>query len=149
MKTLLAGLLVCLALTGCALSQQPMRSLSAGGPLQRVLLGTLEGSRPVRVAGRSTGAGALAGAALGGLAGSQMGKGNGKVAFTVLGVLLGAGTGAAVEESRSSELAEELVIRLEDGSLIAVVQPYAKDTFHPGQRVRVFTDGRHSRVTPH
>lgn len=148
MKRLLASLLVCQALMGCAVSQQPERSLGARGPLQTVLEGTLEGSRPVQVAGVSTGTGALAGAALGGLVGSRMGKGNGKVAFTVLGVLLGAEAGAAIEENRSSGLAEELVVRLDNGSLIAVVQPYATDSFRAGQRVRVFTDGRHSKVTP-
>lgn len=41
----------------------------------------------------------------------------------------------------------EITVRLDEGRVIAVTQPAGKDSFKPGDRVRVVSDGLTARVT--
>lgn len=148
----LAALTVALAflMTGCVVN--PQSGYDYGRHEARntmaVRIGTLEGVRAVRMEGTQSGAGLVAGAALGGVAGSTMGKGRGKTVMTILGVLAGAGAGSAIEEGATSTNGLELLIRLDGGQLIAVVQQSSGEYFAVGQRVRVMTNGARSRVAP-
>ena len=89
--------------------------------------------------------GTVAGAAIGGLAGSTLGHGTGSAVTTILGAVGGGLAGNAIEHSATAQNSEEIVIRLDTGATIAVVQGGAQD-FEAGQRVRVLSGSRGSRV---
>jgi outer membrane lipoprotein SlyB len=80
----------------------------------------------------------MAGAVLGGTVGSGRGSAVGAVVGTV------AGEAAAQAGTRP---ALEITVRLDEGRVIAVTQPAGKESFKPGERVRVVSDGRAARVT--
>lgn len=151
MKSLfVAAIAAVLALTGCALPTRSTDAYSRGEirNAMEVRMGTLEGIRLVKLEGSSSAVGVVAGGALGGLAGSTMGKGRGKTAMTILGILAGIGAGAAIEERATAAQGLELIVRMDNGRVIAVVQEPSGEMFSPGQRVRVMTQGRTLRVTP-
>lgn len=149
MKKLLAAVAITALLSGCAIPLQHS-AYSRGDALavMSVRNGTLEGVRTVKLSGTLSGVGALAGGAIGGIAGSGIGKGKGKMIATILGALAGAGVGAALEESNTTTMGEELIIRLDNNELIAVVQEFGEERFQAGQRVRVLANQRAVRVTP-
>jgi outer membrane lipoprotein SlyB len=150
MKKLFAAVIVvALMLSGCAVSPRSGDAYSRGEALNMmsVRMGTLEGARMVKLEGSRSGVGALAGGAIGGLAGSTIGGGKGKAIATILGALAGAGVGATAEERSTASQALELVIRMDNGELIAVTQEMSLETFSYGQRVRVLSNGRQVRVT--
>lgn len=41
----------------------------------------------------------------------------------------------------------EITVKLDNGRVVAVTQPAGKETFAPGNRVRVLSDGHTARVT--
>jgi len=136
-------------LSGCAVQSQSGDAYSRGEArnMMSVRMGTLEAARMVKLEGTHSGAGMIAGAAVGGIAGSSIGGGKGKKIATILGILAGAGAGAALEESSSSSQGLELIVRMDNGELIAVVQQLSNEGFSNGQRVRVLSNGRQVRVT--
>lgn len=150
MKKLFAAVIIAsLTLTGCAVPSQTGNTYSRGDALNvmTVRMGTLEGARMVKLEGSRSGMGALAGGTIGGIAGSSMGKGKGKVLMTVIGALAGVGVGAAMEEGSSASRGLELIIRMDNGQVIAVIQEMSDEAFSNGQRVRVISDGRRVRVS--
>ncbi len=113
---------------------------------QSVRLGMVESVRPVQIEGTRSGIGPAAGAVIGGVAGSSIGRGRGSTVGTVLGGVAGGVAGQAVEEMSTRRTGVEITVKLDRGGLVAIVQE-ADETFKPGERVRILSDGHTSRVT--
>ena len=113
---------------------------------QNVRMGIVESVRPVQIEGTRTGVGPAAGAVVGGIAGSTVGGGRGSTAAAVLGAVAGGVAGQAVEQGTTRRAGVEITVKLNSGALVAIVQE-ADETFRAGDRVRILSDGRTSRVT--
>jgi len=98
--------------------------------------GTVESVRTVETTGTSSGGGAVLGGIVGGVVGSQVGDGDGKKAATVAGVVGGAVAGNAIEKKMSSTR-YELVVRMDDGRRLTVVQDGISNDLRVGSRVRM------------
>ena len=144
MRKLLAIVILALA-AGCASTGPRDYARSEARVVQTVAYGTVESVRLVRLAEDRPIVGTIAGAAIGGLLGNSIGHGNGRAAATVIGAVGGGIAGNAIERNVSGEDGQEIVIGLDSGSTIAVVQPGIRG-FEPGQRVRVLTGPKGSRV---
>lgn len=109
--------------------------------------GTVEDVRAVEIVPGQTRVGAIAGAILGGIGGSQIGRSTAaNVAGATAGAVAGGAVGSAVQGSARSQ-GVELFIELDNGHMIAVVQPGDVRDFREGDRVRVTGDGENVRVT--
>lgn len=145
---LLAPALLVALLTGCA-------SGLGSGDYERkearrvyeVKMGVVESVRPVKLEGTESGVGAVAGGAIGGIAGSSVGGGKGSAVGAVLGAVAGGMAGAAAEEVATRKTGLEVVVRLDSGRTIAVVQEDTGESFARGDRVRVLESGGQARVT--
>ncbi|MNT34705.1 Outer membrane lipoprotein SlyB precursor [compost metagenome] len=109
-------------------------------------MGTVESVRQVTIDKGETGTGVLAGAALGGVAGSTVGGGKGAIAASILGAVAGGMAGKSIEANASNKPGLEITVRLDNGDMRAIVQD-ADELFRPGERVRLLSDGRETRVT--
>ncbi|MET3105199.1 outer membrane lipoprotein SlyB [Oxalobacteraceae bacterium GrIS 2.11] len=143
--TTLAGVL---ALTGCAVA--PHSANVYQGPQtmgeQSVRMGVVESIRNVVIDNGQSGVGVLGGAALGGLAGNTIGKGNGSVAGAIGGAIAGGLIGQQVEKSVNNKPGLEITVKLDNGNLTAITQD-ADEQFNVGDRVRLLSNGRTTRVT--
>ncbi|MFQ5470908.1 MAG: hypothetical protein ACE5EH_11480 [Gammaproteobacteria bacterium] len=114
---------------------------------QRVQFGTVEFLRDVVIEGTKTPIGAAAGSVIGGIAGSAVGEGKGSEIVSVLGSVAGGVAGGTIEENATKSQGIEITVRLESGSIIAVVQKAVSDvSFSIGDRVRVLTINGNTRV---
>ena len=111
-----------------------------------VRLGVVESVRQVQIEGTRSGIGPAAGAVVGGIAGSTVGQGRGSAVGAVLGGVAGGVAGQAAEEIGTRKTGLEITVKLDGGTLVAVTQE-ADETFKPGERVRIVSDGTTSRVT--
>jgi outer membrane lipoprotein SlyB len=144
----LAASLACVAVVaGCAYPEMDSgyRHPQARGE-QSVRFGIVESVRDVRLGAYDTGVGTAAGAVLGGIAGSHAGRGNGEVAGAIAGAVIGGIIGQNVERSGNERPGLEITVQLDSGRYVAVVQP-ADEAFRAGDRVRVLSAGRSTRVT--
>lgn len=146
--TLTALLLVAgVALGGCASSLSgDSYSRTEARRVMNVKYAVVEEVRPVKLEGTKTPIGPVAGAAVGGIAGSSVGGGKGAAVAAVIGAVAGGVAGAAIEEGATRKPGVEITVRMENGSLIAVVQEDAGENFQVGERVRVVEDGGTTRV---
>ena len=112
---------------------------------QDVSVGTVESVKPVKIEGTRSGVGAAAGGVAGGVAGAQVGAGKGQILAGLGGAAVGAVAGVVGEELITRETGQQIVVRMPDGHLIAVVQK-ADVTFNPGDRVRILKAGGTTRV---
>lgn len=145
----LALALVIASLAGCA-TQQRSGSLYRASEAQReqvVRMATVESVRTVTLDRGQTGVGTGAGAAIGGIAGSSLGRGKGAAVGAVAGAVAGGIVGQAVEGSTSKVPALEITVRLDNGSLRAIVQEEDGQRFRPGDRVRLLSHQGITRVT--
>ena len=108
---------------------------------QKEYSGVVEIVREVEMDSERSGVAPMAGAVLGGTVGGSVGSGRGSAVGAVVGTV--AGEAAAQAGTRP---ALEITVRLDEGRVIAVTQPAGKDSFKPGERVRVVSDGRTARV---
>ncbi len=113
---------------------------------QNVRMGVVESVRQVQIEGTRTIVGPAAGAVVGGIAGSTVGGGRGSDIAAVLGAVAGGVAGQAIEQGTTRRAGVEVTVKLDSGALVAIVQE-ADETFKPGERVRILSDGRTSRVT--
>lgn len=113
---------------------------------QTVRMGVVENVRQVQIEGTRSGVGPAAGAVVGGIAGSTVGHGRGAAVGAVLGSVAGGVAGQAAEEATMRRPGLEITVKLDNGSLVAITQE-ADQTFAPGDRVRILSDGAVSRVT--
>lgn len=147
-QRLIAAMLLAsaLAITGGCASYAPQDySYSEARTIESVAYGTIESVRFARLNEDNAPVGTIAGAAIGGLLGSGIGRGGGRGITTVLGAVGGGLAGNAIEHNATAQNGEELVVRLDSGATIAVVQGGSQG-FEAGQRVRVLSGPRGSRV---
>jgi outer membrane lipoprotein SlyB len=134
------------ALTACASLSPQEYSAADARSVESVQFGSVVSVRPVRInGGDNAPVGTLAGAAVGGLLGSTIGHGSGSAAAAILGAVGGGLAGNALERNATTQNGEEVVVRLDNGQTIAVVQGGWQD-FATGQRVQVVTGRGGSRV---
>jgi outer membrane lipoprotein SlyB len=135
-------------LAACATSNSgEVYSREDARKVQTVRMGVVESVRQVKLEGTKTPIGTVAGAAVGGIAGSAVG-GNDKVSAiaAVIGAVAGGIAGAAIEEGTTRTDGVEITVKLDSGSLIAIVQE-ATDQFTPGERVRLIESNGNTRVS--
>lgn len=140
-----AALLAAAALGGCATSGAGDYSQREARGVATVSYGTVQSVRPVKVNEDHAIVGTGVGAVIGGLAGNTLSHGNGRGVTTILGALGGGLAGNALEHKATEQTGEEIVVRLDNGQTIAVVQSGAQD-FAAGQRVRVLSGPERTRV---
>ena len=146
-RILIAALFVpAVAITAACASYGP-QDYSAGEArsVETVQYGSVVSVRPVRINGDQAPVGTIAGAGVGGLLGSAVGHGNGSIAGAILGAVGGGLAGNAIEHNATTHNGEEVVVRLDNGQTIAVVQGGWQD-FAAGQRVQVVSGRGGSRV---
>jgi len=122
-------------------------SRSQVGQAQTVQYGTVESVTPVRIEGRTDGiVGSGTGAIVGGIAGNQIG--GGRTLATVVGAVAGGLVGQRVEQATTERQGQEITVRLDNGSVMSVVQEVENGQFfRPGDRIRVLGQGRSLKVT--
>ena len=146
--TLISLLAASLALSGCAVQPHSASVYSAHQTMgeQSVRMGVVESIRNVVIDNGQSGVGTLGGAALGGIAGSQVGQGNGSIAAAIGGAIAGGLIGQHIEQSANSRPGLEITVKLDNGNLTAITQD-ADEQFNVGDRVRLLSNGRTTRVT--
>ncbi len=144
---LLVLLSLSLFLAACASSQSgSVYSRDEARKAQTVRMGVVESVRTVRIEGTKSPVGTVAGGAVGGIAGSSVGHGRGSAAAAVVGAVVGGLAGAAAEEGLTRKDGLEITVKLDNGTLVAVVQE-ADEQFQPGERVRLIESGGTTRVS--
>jgi len=94
----------------------------------------------VAIDGHATGLGSVGGGAIGWSLGRTVGHGHSDASFVAasVGAVAGAIAGEQIEKSVRTQRGYEIVVNLDKGGSIAIVQP-ADQTFAPGEKVRVYT----------
>lgn len=114
---------------------------------QSVRMGVVESVREVTIDKGQSGVGTAAGAALGGIAaGSSIGGGNGAIAAGIVGAIAGGLIGQKVEGNMNKSMGLEITVRLDNGEMKAITQD-ADELFRSGDRIRLLSNGRTTRVT--
>lgn len=137
-----------LVLGACETSPQSSSTFnrSDAGRAQAVEWGQVESLRSVTIQNDQRTVGTATGAVLGGIAGSTIGSGTrANTAGAVAGAVAGGAAGNAI--TRTNTAGVEITVRLESGRTLAVVQPGSPNEFRVGDRVRVTSDGRTTRVS--
>ena len=148
MACVVAVLMGSLGLSACV-STHTSGSVYHPGQTQNemsVRFGVVDSVREVTIAPGQSGVGTLTGAALGGLAGSTVGGGRGSTAAGLVGAVVGGIVGSNIEAESKMRKGLEITVRLDNGDIKAITQD-ADDTFRPGDRVRLLSDRRATRVT--
>ena len=114
--------------------------------VQTVKTGVIESVRLVKLEGTRSPVGTVAGAAVGGVAGSSVGNGKGSAVAAVIGAVVGGIAGSAAEEGLTRKDGLEITVKLDSGSMVAVVQE-ADEQFNPGEKVRLLESGGTTRVS--
>ena len=146
--TVLAAAAFATVLTGCAAPGLGGGSYSREQARreQTVRMGYVESVREVKLEGTRSGVGPAAGAIAGGVAGSSIGHGRGAALGTIAGAVVGGIAGQAAEQGFTAKRGVEVTVKLDNGQMVAIMQE-ADETFRPGDRVRILSDGATSRVT--
>lgn len=149
-RALVTGLVLSAALlSGCVGSKAgDVYARDQARTEQSVRMGTIEAVREVQIEGTKSGIGAVAGGVTGGIAASTIGHGTGSAVAAAVGAIAGGLVGSAAEEGLTKSSGLELVVKLDNGQTIAVVQAVdANTTFQPGDRVRVLSGQGITRVS--
>jgi outer membrane lipoprotein SlyB len=126
-------------LAGCASSRSgEVYSRDQARRTQTVQMGTVESVRTVQIEGTKSPVGTVAGGVAGGVLGSTIGGGRGSTLAALGGAALGAVGGTVAEERLTRKDGLEITVRLDSGSILAVVQE-ADVPFSVGERVRILT----------
>ena len=139
-----------LIITGCVYSSQrpDVVDRSVAQRAQSVTFATVVGIDRVVIAGdREVGAaaGALIGAAAGqSVSDSEIESGIGGV----LGGLVGSAVGSAVGDTATRKAAIELLLELDNGKTISIIQEESQYMFAVGQKVKIIKSSGKSRVLP-
>ena len=146
MKTCLAAAALATVMTGCAGLGGGSYTREQARREQTVRMGYVESIREVKLEGTQSGAGAVGGAVLGGVGGRAIGRGTGSTVASVIGAVAGGVAGHMAEGNITAKRGVEVTVKLDSGQMVAITQE-ADDTFRPGDRVRILSDGATSRVT--
>lgn len=114
--------------------------------VQTVRTGVVESVRQVKLEGTKTPIGTVGGAAVGGIAGSSVGGGRGSGIAAIIGAIVGGLAGSAAEEGFTRKDGIEITVKLDSGTMLAVVQE-ADEQFNPGDQVRLLENNGITRVT--
>lgn len=140
-------LMIASLLNACASSNAgDVYSRDEARKIQTIRKGVVESVRTVKLEGTKTPIGTAAGAVIGGVAGSTVGDGKGSAIAAVIGAVAGGLAGSAIEEVATRQDALEITVKLDNGSLIAIVQE-ATEKFAPGDSVRLIENGGVTRVS--
>ena len=140
-----AGLSV--ALVGCTFpSSRRTVPIGQANVMSRVETGTVTNVRQVNIEGQKGNLGMYGGGLVGAAAGSG-GRGVGGAVVQATSAVAGAVAGQAVEEVATRKYAQEITVRLDDGSTVVVTQEANTGLFQDGDRVRVLNGGGYARVT--
>jgi outer membrane lipoprotein SlyB len=146
LKTLFI-LMIASLLNACASSNAgDVYSRDEARKVQTIRKGIVESVRTVKLEGTKTPVGTAAGAVIGGVAGSTVGDGKGSAIAAVIGAVAGGLAGSAIEEVATRKDALEITVKLDNGSLVAIVQE-ATEKFSPGDSVRLIESGGVTRVS--
>jgi outer membrane lipoprotein SlyB len=116
--------------------------------MQTVRFGTVESVDKIVIAGDRK-RGALAGAAIGAASGSSISDSDIESGIgAVLGGLVGSAVGSAVGDAATRKDAIELLVALDDGKTVSIIQEASDDLFEKGIRVKVITSAGKTRVLP-
>ena len=118
------------------------------GRAQSVKEGRITSIQNVKIEGGTT-AGTVIGAGAGAVAGHNIGSGStANTLGAIGGGLLGSAIGSNVQKSAGSKAGLNIIVKLDGGSSISVVQEYnARENFRVGDRVKVLYNGNKTRVT--
>lgn len=143
----IALLLAAVALSGCA-SSKSGSAYTRDQTRQEMIVrtGVVESVREVQIEGTKSGVGTAAGAVAGGVGGSHIGGGKGQIVGAVVGAVVGGMAGSAIEEGVTKKTGLEITVRLDNGTLTAIVQE-GDEIFHAGDRVRLLSGAGGTRVT--
>ena len=138
-----------LIITGCAYSSQrpDVVDRSVAQRAQSVTFATVVDIDRVVIAGdREVGAaaGALIGAAGQSVSDSDIESGVGGI----LGGLVGSAVGSAIGDTATRKAAIELLLELDNGKAISIIQEESQYMFAVGQRVKIIKSSGKSRVLP-
>ncbi len=140
-------LMIASLLNACASSNAgDVYSRDEARKVQTIRKGVVESVRSVKLEGTNTPVGTAAGAVIGGVAGSTVGDGKGSAIAAVIGAVAGGLLGSAAEEGLTRKDALEITVKLDNGSLVAIVQE-ATEKFAPGDSVRLIESGGVTRVS--
>jgi len=131
---------VLLATPACMTSQTgQVYNRNEAQSLMNIYHGTITSISPATIQSDNSGLGTVLGGVAGGVVGSTIGHGAGRTLASVGGALAGAAAGSAVEHGARTNSAWEIIIRLDDGRDIVVVQEQDQESnsFRIGDRVRV------------
>jgi outer membrane lipoprotein SlyB len=147
-RTILAAATLIMVVAGCAAPGLGGGTYSRDQARreQTVRMGYVESVREVKLEGTRTGVGPAAGAVAGGVAGSSIGHGRGSAVAAIAGAVAGGVVGQAAEQGFTARRGVEVTVKLDNGQMVAIMQE-ADETFRPGDRVRILSDGATSRVT--
>lgn len=148
MKRTLAVLLLVALVTGCSGLNRSGTMYHTGETLQqqRVVFGTVLAVTDVRIAQQqSSYVGGALGAIAGGAALSGVGGGSGNTAAIVAGAIAGVAAGHLAERAATTRAGQEIVVKLDDGRTVSVVQP-ASQRFNVGDNIRVVGTSQDMRV---
>jgi outer membrane lipoprotein SlyB len=144
---ILAAAVLATALSGCAPGLGGSSySREQARREQTVRMGYVESVREVKIEGTRSGVGAATGAVAGGIGGSTIGPGRGSAVAAIAGAVVGGIAGQAAEQGLTAKRGVEVTVKLDNGTMLAITQE-ADETFRPGDRVRILSDGATSRVT--
>jgi len=141
-------LVTLLVVTGCTPTPSPT-SFSRGeaNTVMSVQFGTITAIQPVDIRPGQTRVGTIAGAVIGGVAGSRIGSSTAaNVVGGVAGATAGGAVGSAIQGSARTN-GVELVLQLDSGQSVAVVQPGNPNDWRVGDRVRLTGSAENARVT--
>ncbi|WP_318402486.1 outer membrane lipoprotein [Photobacterium leiognathi] len=144
-------LVAALGVSGCA--QNPYGNAYDVGEartIQNVLTGTITKLDAVTMSGGGESTiGTIAGGAVGAILGSKIGGGSGSDIAAIGGGLAGAALGNKAGDAISQRNGVNIVIKLDSGRTIAVVQEVDPNMiFRVGQRVDIYQQGSTTRVVP-
>jgi len=130
---------VMMIMAGCASSSSNVYTYEQTMRAQAVDTGTVESVKSIIIQSSNPPVvGGAIGGVTGGVLGSTVGSGHGRDVATIVGALAGAAIGAAIEHEAGTRNGFEIVVNLDSGRTIVVVQEADVPMF-PGDRVRVLT----------
>ncbi|MDL2313740.1 glycine zipper 2TM domain-containing protein [Desulfovibrio sp. OttesenSCG-928-C14] len=132
-------------LAGCASQGGGAYKTGEQRQVMRIQRGVVTEVSVVQVSNDSTMMGPAAGGVVGGVLGSMIGSGKGRTLAILGGAAAGAAGGAAVEKGIRDGEALQILVRLDSGEEIAVVQDMDV-VFRMGDRVKVLSGSGATRV---
>ncbi|RKZ40174.1 MAG: hypothetical protein DRQ49_09250 [Gammaproteobacteria bacterium] len=137
---IIIALSIAIILLGGCVPDRSTKIYTSGEALQAedVDEGVVESTEPATIRKDGTVIGTIGGAVIGGIAASTLGGGKGRDIFTTGGIILGSMLGDLFEKGVSDQNAFKIVVKLDSGQKIVVVQK-ADVTFEKGERVNVFS----------